>query len=150
MYDARQIANWFIRRAVEERGQLSIMSALKLTYIAHGWYLETYKKPLIRNKIEAWKNGPVIPDVYHTFRKNGVFLKSTIEQYEGEIAPMDERFLQEIYRLYGHIDPFALSDLTHKPGTPWDICSRKGGHYAVIPNELIQAHYEKKRKDLVH
>ena len=29
MYDARQIANWFIRRAAQEGRSLSIMSLLK-------------------------------------------------------------------------------------------------------------------------
>ncbi|AVW92216.1 Panacea domain-containing protein [Celeribacter baekdonensis] len=62
-YDARQIANWFVVRAQREGRTLSIMSLLKLTYIAHGWHLEMQEVPLFSNRIEAWQYGPVIPEV---------------------------------------------------------------------------------------
>ncbi|MEY4500467.1 MAG: hypothetical protein RIS52_357, partial [Pseudomonadota bacterium] len=52
IYDARQIANWFIERAAKDGRALSIMSLLKLAYITHGWNLETRNAPLFNNRIE--------------------------------------------------------------------------------------------------
>ena len=38
MYDARQIANWFVRRAAQDGRRLTIMQVLKLVDISHGWH----------------------------------------------------------------------------------------------------------------
>ena len=76
-YDARCITNWFIRRAQNDNKLLSIMSLLKLFYIAHGWCLEIYDHPLFYNEIEAWRYGPVIPDVYRIFAHKGFSQKKS-------------------------------------------------------------------------
>jgi len=146
MYDARQIANWFVRRAADDNNnQLSIMSLLKLTYIAHGWHLEMRKEPLFRNRIEAWQRGPVVPEVYSAFRGQGVHVSSEIAGYSSAaITPYDTGFLNEIYRIYGHLDPFTLSDLTHEQGGPWEIASKRGFYATMFDDEILK-HYEQKR-----
>ena len=145
-YDARQIANWFVARARRSGKTMSIMSLLKLTYIAHGWYLEVRNKPLFANKIEAWRYGPVIPDVYNAFRPQGVNVSGEVSAPKiAEIGTNDQEFLEEIWNIYGGLEPFRLSDLTHVSGGPWDIATKTGGYYAPIPNDLIQQHYQLKR-----
>lgn len=145
-YDARQITNWFIQRAAQEDRTLSIMSLLKLVYISHGWNLEMRDSPLFHNRIEAWQYGPVIPDVYSTFRPQGVSLKSADPRFDPKLSKEDEQFLEQIYDIYGNMSPFKLSDLTHEPGGPWDTATKWGGWYAEIPNQLIQSHYVSKRQ----
>lgn len=145
MYDARQIANWFVERARQDSQTLSIMSILKLVYIAHGWHLEMRNSPLIRNKIEAWKHGPVIPDVYNAFRRQGIDIQDVVPVSGAEISAYDEHLLEEIYRLYGHLPATRLSEMTHEPGGPWDTATKMWGWFAPIPNELIQPHYVAKR-----
>jgi len=144
-YDARQIANWFVERARADGTALSIMSLLKLTYIAHGWHMELRKLPLFDNKIEAWQYGPVIPDVYHAFRNQGVHVSGSVDAPKPLIADGDSQLLSQIWDIYGHMSAFKLSDLTHEVGGPWHIASSAGGPYARIPNEAIQKHYEMKR-----
>lgn len=145
-YDARQIANWFIDRAKRDGRSLSIMSILKLVYIAHGWNLEIRNLPLINNRIEAWQYGPVIPDVYNTFRRQGI----TPTQPDAGVHSLEdaevEAFLEEIYGIYGKMSPFRLSELTHEPGGPWETTTQWGGWFAPIPNDLIKSHYVSKRK----
>jgi uncharacterized phage-associated protein len=145
-YDARQIANWFIERAEKDGRILSIMSLLKLAYIAHGWFLETRDKPLFENRIEAWKHGPVIPEVYQAFRPQGVHAQSQVDGYEAISDDDVTGFLEEIYKIYGNMSPFRLSDLTHTKGGPWDTATSIGGWYAKIPDELIHSHYIVKRQ----
>jgi len=144
MYDARVVANWFVRRAFQERRQLSIMSLLKLTYIAHGWHLEMRKSPLFSNRIEAWQRGPVIPEVYHAFRGQGVHVTQQASGFTGEVSTFDEEFFDQIHSIYGHMDAFQLSDMTHEPGGPWENASRRG-HYAQMFDDEIREHYEAKR-----
>lgn len=147
MYDARQIAGWFVDRAKSEGKTLSIMSLLKLTYIAHGWHLEMRNRPLFPNPIQAWKYGPVIPDVYNEFRHNGINVNIPSGSNSGVIQPDDASLLEEIFKIYGNLEPFQLSDITHVDGGPWDIATKAGGYYAQIPNELIRQHYVAKRNE---
>ncbi|CUH85154.1 putative phage-associated protein [Thalassovita mediterranea] len=146
MYDARQIANWFVGRFAQEGKKASIMTLLKLVYIAHGWFLETRLRPMFPNQIQAWKHGPVIPDIYREFRSQGIDIKSKIPNFDDcSIADEDVCLLEDIFRIYGSMSPFVLSDLTHIPGGPWDIATKRGGNYAEITNDLILAHYQAKR-----
>ena len=144
-YDARQIANWFVGRAKRDGNVLSIMSLLKLVYFAHGWKLEIRKRPLFENRIEAWQYGPVVPDVYNAFRGQGVSVSEPVPVGASLDGQPEASFLEEIYQIYGKLSPFRLSELTHEQGGPWAISRSLGGWYAVIPNDLIQSHFEKKR-----
>jgi uncharacterized phage-associated protein len=145
-YDARQIANWFIERAAKDGRALSIMSLLKLAYIAHGWNLEMRNAPLFNNRIEAWRYGPVIPDVYNAFRPQGINPTKPDASFEAPSDATDVGFLDQIYKIYGHMSPFRLSELTHEVGGPWETASKLGGSYAAIPNDLILGHYVQKRR----
>ncbi|MGV6802128.1 MAG: Panacea domain-containing protein [bacterium] len=144
-YDATQIANWFVKRTHQDGNTMSIMSILKLTYIAHGWYLESKKSPLFSNRIEAWQYGPVIPDVYNAFRSQGINVSKPVREHSSQISNADEEYLERIYDIYGNLSAFQLSDLTHVVGGPWDIATKTGGYYAPIPDELIKQHYVHKR-----
>lgn len=150
MYDARQIANWFVQRAVRDGKRLSIMQLLKLVYISHGWYLEMSGAPLIRNKIEAWKHGPVIPDVYRAFRGQDINVSTPVPGFPELNNAYAENILEQIYKNYGSLHAFQLSDLTHEAGGPWDTASRRFGYFAPITNDLILAHYREKRQRRTH
>lgn len=146
MYDARQIANWFVRRAARDSRTLSIMQLLKLVYISHGWHLEMRKRPLFSNRIEAWRHGPVIPDVYNAFRGQGIYAADEVLGYSADsIIDYDTELLEQMYNLYGGFSPFRLSDMTHEPGGPWEIATKTFGYFAPITDDIIQAHYEAKR-----
>ena len=140
-YDARQIANWFITRAQQDGQTVSIMELLKLTYIAHGWHLETQKAPLFSNKIEAWQYGPVIPDVYNSFRRQGVSVQTPLEGFGDELEPDTTSLLDQVWKIYGHLSAFRLSDITHVRGGPWDLAYRLGGRFSIIPDDIIRDHY---------
>lgn len=146
-YDARQIANWFIARAKQDGRTLSIMSLLKLTYIAHGWHLETQGAPLIKDDIQAWQYGPVIPSVYSEFRvqKLAVTKAANSEADWVDIDQADETLLEQIWTIYGKASPFKLSEITHVAGGPWDIATRTGGFYAKITDDVILEHYRRLR-----
>lgn len=142
MYDARQIANWFVLRGKKDGKQLSIMQLLKLVYISHGWHLEMRGAPLFGNKIEAWQHGPVIPDVYHAFRSQGVSVSKEVAGFPASVFPPEYvNFLEQIYSLYGGKGAFQLSEMTHVKGGPWDTATKSRGWFAPITDDLIRSHY---------
>lgn len=146
MYDARQIAGWFVNRANRDGRTLTIMQLLKLVYIAHGWHLETSGgAPLIRNKIEAWKFGPVIPDVYNAYRPQGINVRTAVGNSPVEISAHAASILEYTYNTYGSLSAQHISDLTHEAGGPWEIATKTRGYFAPITDDLILPHYRAKR-----
>ena len=140
-YDARQIANWFVIRARQDENVLGLPTILKLCYISHGWHLELLGGPLFDNRIEAWRIGPIIPDVNHSFRKQGVNVTKPVKIREKQFDPDLEPFLEKMYNTYADLSGIRLSGLNLMSGGPWDIARRIGGYYAEIPDDLIKQHY---------
>ncbi|WP_332716659.1 Panacea domain-containing protein [Pelagibacterium mangrovi] len=123
------------------------MKLLKLIYISHGWYMEMASAPLIRNKIEAWKYGPVIPDVYSAFRGQGIDVAQQLPGFSPNVDGYTENILEQIYSSYGNLSAMKLSEITHVPGGPWDSASSRWGYFAPITNDIIVDHYRAKRQE---
>lgn len=147
VYDARQVANFLLDLA-ENRGRpLTTLALLKLIYYAQGWYLAEKNKPLVKNRFEAWKLGPVVTIVYQQFRCNEdkpiknrayyfdpVARTKTITTYN---FPEDiESFLTATFEEYARYHAFELSDLSHAPGGPWDKVWN-AATYLVNPGMVI-------------
>jgi uncharacterized phage-associated protein len=142
--NARAVANEFIRLAEAEGKPLTPLQLIKLTYIAHGWMLALYQRPLIFDRIEAWKYGPVIPDLYRALRDYGSGNVTAPLREAMRSTPLDaeERDLvRQVYERYGKKNGILLSRLTHQPGTPWHTTWEEGSIGRGISNDLIAEHY---------
>lgn len=53
-HDARAVANYMLAVAEKKGMTLTPMQVLKLVYLAHGWSLAWFGRPLIRDDVEAW------------------------------------------------------------------------------------------------
>ena len=151
-YDAREVANWFIRRSVEdkEQGPKTQLQLLKLVYFAHAWMLGMHGRPLSKQAVEAWKYGPVVPDVYHALKawKREKVTKQ-IAGYEcGE--DFDDQatdILEQAYDLYGPLYGYQLSDITHRPDSPWFVTRTTKFPSSEISNDLIQDFFSQEEVD---
>lgn len=142
MYDSKLIANRFIALAKEKNQTLTPMQLIKLVYIAHGWMLGLYHEPLIRDEVQAWQYGPVIPGLYNavrTYRSNPV--TAPIGADAAELDSRASSIVEQVFDQYGTLTGPALSRLTHASGTPWDATYVDGSFGIVIPNDLIEDHY---------
>jgi uncharacterized phage-associated protein len=154
LYHPKYIANFFIRKGIEENNPLNPMQVIKLTYIAHGWYLALTDKPLISELVEAWKFGPVIYSLYHRLKHyydNPVTQEIQVDN--GEAFNQDsetQRFLGGIWDNYKNYTGIELSALTHAQNTPWQetIKPFKLAGYIppnlIISNDVIKRHYKDK------
>lgn len=145
VYDALTVADIMLRIAKNDGQKMTPMKLLKLVYIAHGFALALLGRDLFKNRIEAWKYGPVIPDLYQATKKwgRGDIPLSLIGDL-GDVDVDDEvkEFLEQVYAKYGHLDGIQLSYLTHQSGTPWDRIYSPYKRSAEIPDDLIKQHYE--------
>lgn len=115
-----------VARYILERkgGHMSTMKLQKLVYYAQAWSLVWDEKPLFDSPIEAWANGPIIPDLYNQHR--GLFT-ATIDTFpeDSEKLTEDEKdTIDVVLGAYGHLNGQQLSDLSHSE-RPWRE-ARKG------------------------
>jgi len=161
-YLAIAVANNFIELANRDGDKtVTPMKLQKLVYFAHGWHLAFTEEPLIKEHVEAWKFGPVIPSVYHEFKDYGddtipklatIFdLDSgTLDLVTPRIAEDSQAIplLNRMWETYGKYSGVQLSNATHLPGTPWYVVwEERGGKNRLgtdIPDELIKEYFKGK------
>lgn len=141
MYDAVQIANFFIQKGINTNNPVTPMKLQKLLYFAYGWYYATNGDKLFDESVQAWKYGPVIKSVYDVTKQYGnqpiLGLISVCEDSENctpIVDPTDtelSNFLNSIWDVYGKYDGIQLANLTHENGSPWQIVISK--HHGHIP-----------------
>jgi uncharacterized phage-associated protein len=154
--DSRSVANYFIQKAIKSGNPITQMKLLKLVYIAHGWHLGNFDKPLIDSTVQAWQYGPVIPDLYQAIRKYGRVPIINLIPYCGTAGDQDnpwpekqtQQLLDLVWNNYSGYTAIQLSAITHQANTPWDKIwnQEQGCEYsgARIPNELIKEYYHGK------
>ena len=151
-HDARSVTNYVIRRSIERDNLLTPLQINKIVYFCHGWMLGIYSESLYWQYVEAWRLGPVVPDVYHSLKHFGgqpvsilVHAPETEQFNPNELAVMNR-----IYNHYSQFDGMQLSTMTHEPGTPWSITWNRFGQNHPISNDLIERYFAarvKKRPD---
>lgn len=145
MSDAIFIADELLKIAKRHNKSMSPMKLMKLTYIAHGWALALLDRDLFQNRIEAWRYGPVIPDLYHATKRfggNEISLDMIDDEQPSHLDDETRAFLEDVWNKYGHLDAIALSNLTHQPGTPWEKVYNPRERNTEIPDSLIRTHYK--------
>ena len=144
MADARIIANRFLELAKAQGRSLTPMQVVKLVYIAHGWMLGLNDRPLIAQPVEAWRYGPVVRDVYNGVRNYGrAPVVNPIFSPSGDLDYYEDDMVNQVFKIYGHMDGISLSNITHMPDTPWAQTYKQGEFGSIISNDLIGAHYKR-------
>lgn len=149
MRSSLTVANRFLALAFERGDALTPMQILKLVYIAHGWMLGLYGRPLIADEVQAWQYGPVIPKLYNRLKhyKSGNVTESIGVSSNEQLDDEQEDVVRQVYDVYGKMTGMALSRITHADDTPWSLTYRSGVYGLVIPVDLIEDHYRKFAED---
>jgi uncharacterized phage-associated protein len=135
---AHEIARYFVSIVDEEAGDfISNLKLQKLLYYAQGGFLAVYDKPLFPEAIKAWEHGPVVPQVYHAYKKFGA-RPITVETVDLELyAPDIREVLDEVNSVYGQFTAGKLREMTHQE-PPW----RDTPLNEVITHEKLKAFFK--------
>ncbi|MCZ2552280.1 MAG: Panacea domain-containing protein [Bacteroides fragilis] len=164
--NALSVANYFIELAHMDGLPLTQLGLMKRVYAAHGFSLALLNFSLLDHRfdhVEAWKYGPVIPSVYHSFKcykNNPITTKTIIVEWdertrsENYITPElnDNRarsIVQTVWNRYKDYSDSEMVALTHKEGTPWALCYQEGKNNE-IPDAYTKLYYEKLVKNIVN
>ena len=131
--NALSVANYFIGLALKERRDIRPLKLMKLVYIAYGYALAMLGRSILNprfDRVEAWKFGPVIPSVYHSFKiyGNGPITKKTVTltNLDGDTETPElhddeaKKICAYVWRRYGlNYTDNELVTIMHGSGTPW-------------------------------
>lgn len=147
-YVASTIAGYFIEKSNKENAPLSVLQLIKLSYIAHGWNLALNDAPLISDRIEAWKYGPVMPSLHCFFedrdlKKDDLVADLFIEEASC-IKPVHRVLLNKVYAKYKHKSGSELTALMHEKNTPWYNVWKDGeGRDCPIEDSDTKSYYSR-------
>jgi len=110
---------------LKKEGAMSAMKLQKLVYYSQAWSLVWDERPLFREKIEAWANGPVVPELYQAHK--GLFSVDVTNIVGGDANALvgDSRdTVLGVLKFYGDKTGQWLSEVTHREA-PW-LSARHG------------------------
>lgn len=144
--DARALANYLLSKAEVDQTTLDQLRLQKLAYLAHGWHLGLSGTPLIIQDVHAWPYGPVIPELYHEFKRFGEGpIGGRANWFHANLAPYSKGVVDAVWDKYGKMTGNQLITLTHEPGSPWATVANGRRPSEIrdipIPNELIRRYY---------
>jgi uncharacterized phage-associated protein len=155
--NALSVANYLVDLS-KEGERFHLIGLIKRVYIVHGFSLALYNKPAIDDRfdcVEAWKYGPVIPSVYHSFKYNkNNKIENPVEIIEwgddGDfqfVAPqLKDNDIMEVckmvFKRYRKTTDSDMIKLTHLSGTPWGLCY-VAEQNNQIPDDLTKRYYLK-------
>lgn len=104
---------------LQYHGTTTTMKLQKLLYYAQAWSLVWDEKPIFREQIQAWANGPVVRSIYESHRE-AFRVNQWIEGDVNNLSPTQQETTQLVVDFYGQHDLQWLSDLTHMED-PWKL-----------------------------
>jgi uncharacterized phage-associated protein len=138
MYSIYQIAKWFLNKDKN----MSAKKLQKLCWFAYSWYIVLNYSPEEENEeimhlfedsiAEAWVHGPVFPKLYSDFKINNYSNVLASDNVDNEEV---EKFLQEIYDVYGGLTGDELEMVSHKE-LPWKAARGQLQPYDACRNKI--------------
>lgn len=115
---------------LKKNGRMTTMKLQKLLYYCQAWSLVWDEAPIFPERIEAWANGPIVPEIYKIHR--GQFSIDSVSENSGDarkLSAKQKETVDAVLKHYGHRTAQWLSELTHKED-PW-----KNARQGLAPGE---------------
>jgi uncharacterized phage-associated protein len=117
---ASDIAQYYLSLAADE-SEPELMTNLriqKLLYYAQGFSLAFRNRQLFAEVIQAWRLGPVVPEVYQEFAhlKDGPITPAEMRAHR--LSDEDQEFISSVWQEYRKHSAIALARMTHNE-PPW-------------------------------
>lgn len=133
------VANCVLNKAFSKGASVTNLKLQKLIYFVYKKHLKDTGYALFGDFFEVWTYGPVLPSVYHAFKRYGAndiddYAYSTYDSSKRIliVSSSDTAFygaLEWVWTVYGNSDAISLVGLTHKEGTAWHIADKRKSAY---------------------
>lgn len=141
MYSAIDVSKYIILRCNKSGKTISNLKLQKILYFLQAEFLVSQNNPCFCETIEAWDFGPVIPDVYHTYKIYGSANIPMITDNEYCPFQKEDKILADaIIDQCAQYSASALVEITHRQ-SPWKEAYHNRGS-SIISNEKIKAFFK--------
>lgn len=155
-YDPRAVANCLLDFAWGYELKVTHLALQKTIYFLHARFLKEFEKPLVTGHFEAWKHGPVHPQLWSSFKNSG---RDEIRHhaYGLDIVTGTGKKLSDIdnsqIKLFigtGSVEflgmeAHRLVGLSHARNSPWDVLTKTDDgnrqYGARISNDIIRERF---------
>lgn len=144
VYDPQKAVQAVLWLLHKNNGSMDKLQLVKLFFLADRAHLAKYGRPIIGGTYYTMSNGPVCSELLDAIKKSldgSITLEPNHKLTAKEIpstdwlSESDLEVLEEIYKDYGHTDPFRLSDITHNLKVYKKHWPPKNGKRELIPYE---------------
>lgn len=160
MYTAIETACAIVNYANQIDNPMSNLKLQKVLYFVQGYYLQMTGNPFFGDEIEAWRYGPVVPNVYEQFQTFGSSFIPYIHEYSvidetawnetilffsfDDFSPNDLNFLKAVVKKLNKYSASDLVTITHKQD-PWRLAVNSG-NCSIISKESIKRYFDKRSR----
>lgn len=122
---------------LEQKSPLTTVKLQKLVYYCQAWSLVWDEQPLFDEQIQAWANGPVIPDLFKHHKGKFNITKSNFSSLgkSKNLTPTQKETINSVLKYYGDKTAQWLVDLAHLED-PWRNARANCGCGEVCSNEI--------------
>lgn len=151
----RELCGLDVAKYILSKVKCTHLKLEKLVYLCFAEYLCEYDKELYKDKIFAYKYGPVVKSVYEKYKGYGYkeIEKENIDATDIYEMPSRSRILfardgvlkiksiDDTLDKYGILSTTELVDLTHKKNTPWYLSGQGSFINKIIKNDIIKKYH---------
>ncbi len=159
LFTPSHVANFILTQAEGEGVPVTQLKLLKLVYLLYGWVRAILDERLFDEDIQAWRLGPVVPSLYHEFKRFGsdpITERSLCMDDDGIITVPSisgnhpvEMVMRKAWDVYKPFTAFALVNKTREPDSPWAKHYDSSSTHQTIPDADIQEYFFRKISDYV-
>jgi len=140
MANVFNVATYFIQLAHSNLdNQITNLKLQKLVYYSQAWSMVFRHQPMFSDQIEAWRRGPVVPNLwekYADYRNSTIPKPSESEEIDLVFTGEEKCVLDLVWNRYGRLSAIELSELTHKE-FPWCYARRGIGENARSQQPIL-------------
>ena len=138
IYNAIDLAIYIINKCIDDKETINNLQLQAILYYIQKEYLQKYDRPIFYDVIEAWKFGPVVPNVFYKYCGFGATpISWELDKFNIEYE--DKEIIDFIIESKRKLYPWQLFDKITSPNSPWDlIYNKEKGNEREIPIYLIK------------
>jgi uncharacterized phage-associated protein len=128
-------------------GEVTTMKLQKLLYYSQAWHLTFTGTPLFPSEVQAWLQGPVVPDIHRQVRRR-YFVAGLPSGDATALSESERRTIEWVLGKYGSFTAEALSAMTHLE-SPWRLARGIAGDDEAtdtpISHDVMASYYGRQR-----
>lgn len=115
---AHEAADYLLWLAANENPEdpdfLTPLKLQKLLYFVQGWAIAEWGRPFFRDRMEAWRHGPVVPEVYARYKgRESKPIEEVPSTAKDSLSDAERALVHAVWDAYKSYSGWAVSDLTH-------------------------------------